>query len=76
MSTTIAAQMPAVAFCYGNKEQLACLARLDLHTIGDMWRYIQGSTPPVHDSDLAVAIHKRHVIARNVGFGFGFISRL
>ena len=33
---TIAAQMPVAAFCYGNKEQLDCLARLELYTIEDM----------------------------------------
>ena len=54
--------MPVAAFCYGSKEQLDCLARLELHTIEDMWRYIQLSTPPVNDSDLSVVIHKRHVI--------------
>ena len=53
MSTTIAAQMPVVAFCYGNTEQLDCLARLGLHTIGDMWQDLQSCTPPVSDSDLS-----------------------
>ena len=56
------AQKPVTAFCYGNKEQLDCLARLDIHTMEDMWRYIAGMTPPVEDANLALVIHKRHVI--------------
>lgn len=55
-------QMPVAAFCYGSKKQLDCLARLELYTIEDMWRYIQILTPPVHDSELSVVIHKRHAI--------------
>ena len=47
-----AAQMPVGAFCYGDKEQLDCLARLDLHSMGDMWRYIAASTPLVDEANL------------------------
>ena len=62
MSITIAAQMPVTAFCYGNKEQLDCLARRDIHTIQDMWQYIAAMTPPVEYANIPLVIHKRHVI--------------
>ena len=54
--------MPVTAFCYGNAEQLDCLARLNIKTMEDMWRYIAASTPPVEDENLQLVIHKRHVI--------------
>ena len=62
MSITYAAQMPVTAFCYGSKQQLDCLARLDIHTIQDMWQYIAASTPAVEDANVPLVIHKRHVI--------------
>jgi hypothetical protein len=37
MSVTTA-QMLVTAFCYGNAEQLDCLARLNIKTMEDMWR--------------------------------------
>ena len=61
MSVTIA-QMPVTAFCYGSAEQLECLARLNIKTMEDMWRYIAASTPPVEDANVPLVIHKRHVI--------------
>ena len=61
MSITTA-QMPVTAFCYGSAEQLECLARLNIKTMEDMWRYIAASTPPVEDANVALVIHKRHVI--------------
>ena len=39
-----------------------CLARLNLHDMEDMWRYIAASTPPVEDANVQLVIHKRHVI--------------
>ena len=61
MSVTTA-QMPVTAFCYGSAEQLDCLARLNIKTMEDMWRYIAESTPPVEDANVPLVIHKRHVI--------------
>ena len=61
MSVTTA-QMPVAAFCYGSAEQLDCLARLNIKTMEDMWRCIAASTPPVEDANVALVIHKRHVI--------------
>ena len=62
MSITTAAQMPVTSFCYGNKKQLECLARLDIHTMQDMWQYIAARTPPVEDANVPFVIYKRHVI--------------
>ena len=62
MSITIAAQMHVTDFCHGNKEQLDCLARLDIHTMEDMWLYIAVMTPLVEDANEPLVIHKRHVI--------------
>ena len=61
MSTTTA-EMSVTAFCYGNAEQLDCLARLNIKTMEDMWRYIAASTPPVEEANVPLVIHKRHVI--------------
>jgi hypothetical protein len=57
-----AAQMPVGAFCYGDKEQLDCLARLDLHSMGDMWRYIAASTPLV---DLVIPLTRWEIDGLN-----------
>ena len=54
--------MPVTAFCYGNAEQLDCLARLNIKTMEDLWRYIAASTSPVEDANVQLVIHKRHVI--------------